>query len=476
MLFSLPFIGMGLFFAWTSAKNLGNPGFKNPWVGIIMGLVFAAFGGLIFAGGAQAGRMMKRANAIRAANPDSPWLWREDWAQGRANGTTKSAAIGMWFFALIWNGISWGAVFAVTKNAPENKWVYLVLILFPAIGIALLITAVMQTMRHIRFGKTFVQLQSLPAPLGGKLRGTIDVRLPYPLPHGINLSLTCVNRVTSGSGKDRSTFDHIRWKESRNVGSEYMMAGPMGSTVPVEFDIPRNMPATDHTNSSNEILWLLRAEADIPGVNFDENYELPVFETRESPSLAEWQSEQEEEQRIHPPTAPVRGTVVVSPAPEGGTQFYFPAGRNVSSAIGVTLFALLFGGAEVLIVVLHAPFIFAVVFGLVDLLLWFIALNLWFGSARIVVKSDAVEVHTSLLGYHGFKRWLAGEIKAVYPKITMQSGGGSSGIPYYTITIQALNDREYQMGNALRDHNEAEWLCAQIREIANLKAKTMSAS
>lgn len=475
MLFSLPFIGMGLFFAGMSAKNLDNPNFKNPWIGIIFGLVFAGFGALIFAAGLQSGRTQKRVNAIRAANPDSPWLWREDWAQSRANGASRYSALGLWFFALVWNAISWGAAFAVTKNPQPNKWAYIVVGLFPAVGIFLLVTAIVQTLRQLRFGRTFLQMQSLPAPLGGKLRGTIDVRLPYPLPHGINLSLTCLNRVTSGSGKDRSTSDHIRWKDTTNLGSEYIMAGPTGSAIPVEFEIPRNMPATDHTTSANEILWLLRAEADVPGVNFDDNYEVPVFETRGSPSLADWQTHEEEEQRIHPPTAPVRGTVVVSAAPEGGTQFYFPAGRNVSSAIGVTLFAIFFGGAEVLIFVMHAPFLFPIVFGLMDLLLWFIAVNLWFGTARIVVKSDAVEVHTNLLGYHSDKRWLAGEIKAIYPKITMQSGGGSSGIPYYTITIQALNDREYPMGNALRDHNEAEWLCCQIRDIAKLKARTVSA-
>ena len=472
MLFSLPFIGAGLFFAFVSFRQSTTPG---SWIGTIFGLVFAAFGMLIFAAGVQAGRNLRRTAAIQAAHPGQPWLWRADWAQSRANGLNRSSALGMWFFAVIWNAISWTAVYAVTQSPPKQSAVYLVLSIFPIIGMILLVTAIYQTLRWMRFGKTYVQLQTLPAPLGSKFRGSIDAHLPYPLPHGINLALTCINRVTTGSGKDRSTFDHIRWQEKKNLGAEYMAAGPNGSTIPVEFEIPRNLPASDKTNSSSEILWLLRAEADIPGVNFDETYEVPVFETRESPSLQDWQSHEEEEHKLHPPTVPVRGTVVVSPAPEGGTQFYFPAGRNVSSAVGVTLFAVLFGGATVGILYMHAPFIFPVVFGLMDLLLWFITLNLWFGSARIVAKSDAVEVHTLLLGHHGMKRWLSGEIRAIYPKITMQSGGGSSGIPYYTITIQALNGREYQMGNALRDHNEAEWLCAQICQVANLKAKTIAA-
>jgi hypothetical protein len=247
---------------------------------------------------------------------------------------------------------------------PQGKPVVILFIaIFPLIGIGALIWAIRQTVRLIRFGKTFVQLQTLPASLGRSLKGSIEARLPYPLPHGINLALSCVNRVTTGGGKNQSTFDYIRWQGKKELGPETIMAGPSGSTIPVDFDVPRDMPPSNTSNPSNEILWLLRAEADVPGVDFDETYEVPVFETQESPVLRDWQAKEDLEERTHPPTAPIRPTVQISSAPEGGTQFYFPAGHNLSAALGVTFFLFLFGGAQALIFYLHAPLIFAIFFG-----------------------------------------------------------------------------------------------------------------
>ena len=162
-------------------------------------------------------------------------------------------------------------------------------------------------------------------------------------------------------------------------------------------------------------------------------------------------------------------------APEGGTQYYFHAGRNTSAAVGITKIAVLFTAFTVGMRFMHAPIIFPVVFGLMDLLLWWVSLTLWFATSRVVVTRDAIMVYSNWLGVRSTKRWLTGEIRALYPKVTMQSGG-SSGIPYYSLTLVALDNREYQMGNALSDHNEAEWLCGQIRELAGLDAKKVAVS
>jgi len=252
------------------------------------------------------------------------------------------------------------------------------------------------------------------------------------------------------------------------------MAGPVGSTIPLDFDIPRNLQSSDHSNPSNEILWLVRAEADVPGVNFDETYEVPVFQTADSPTVESWETKEEVAERAHPPAAPIRPTVVVSPAPEGGTQFYYPAGRSVSAAFGVTLFALLFGGAEAVILRLHAPIFFAVIFGFFDLLLIIIGLNLWFGSARIVANASELTLHTNTLGWRGNKRWDASDVLSLYPKITMQSGG-SRGVAYYTVMLTDRRRNSFQLGKAIPDHNEAQWICDQIEQIVGLKAKSAGA-
>lgn len=479
VLFSLPFLGMGLTFAYVSFRGMMTYDPRNTagWVGVLFGGVFAAVGLAIMVAGFQSGRVAARQIAVEAAHPEQPWLWQADWAQGRANGGSVAASRTLWVFAIFWNAISWAIVLTVTRqNAPPKQaWAYLLLALFPAVGVGLLINAVVRTMRAVRYGRTFVQLQTLPAPLGRKLKGTIEVPLPHPLPHGINLFFRCVNRVTTGSGKNRSTYDYVKWQEQKNLASEQIAAGPTGSVVPVEFDIPRNVPPTDHSNHDNRMLWFLRAEADVPGVDFDEVYEIPVFLTHDSPTWSEWEESEAAQGRSHAPSQPARPTVVVSAAPEGGTQFYFPAGRNVGSALWLTFFTLIFGGVEYFLVTAgKAPIIFPIMFGLFTVLLLCIALKLWFGSARLVASGNGLTLHTNLLGYHGFKEWPSATIQSVYPKITMQESSGRNCNVYYSVTIRS-GSGEYSVGNPLRDHNECEWICGQIGQIAHLQAQAAGA-
>jgi hypothetical protein len=474
VLFSLPFTAMGTFFAVLSYRSLHNPAFKNPQIGIIFGSGFALIGLFLMFSGFAATRKLNALRAIEQSYPDQPWMWRPDWAQGRADGLGGRSASGAWLFAVIWNGVSWGGAYALSQNPDPRRpiWAGLAVGLFCAIGVGALLIALVQTIRFARFGNPSLALQTIPAPLGRKLKGTIDARLPNPLPHGINLCLTCVNRVTSGTGNSRSTTDHICWQEKKTLGPEQIMAGPSGSTIPVEFDVPRDMQPTDHQHYDNQLLWLLRAEADIPGVNFDEKYEVPVFETRESPRLEDWRQHQESEERSHPATAPTRPTVQVSSALEGGTQFYFPAGRNVSVALWLTVFTGIFGSASYALFHLHAPVFFAVIFSFFSALLLLITLNLWFGTGKIIVNSNGVKFSTNLLGFGGSKQWTPQQIQRIYPKITMQSGD----VAYYTVTLADSNGRNAQLGNALRDHNEAEWVCEQIRNLVGLNAKSTAAS
>ncbi|HEY3839239.1 MAG TPA: hypothetical protein VGL72_21845 [Bryobacteraceae bacterium] len=476
-LFSLPFIAMGGFFAIVSYRSLDNPNFKNPWIGVFMGSGFALIGIIMLLAGLVGTRKQRALLATQQTYPDQPWMWRADWAQGRADGMGGGSAANSWIFAIGWNGISWSIGYMMWTHPDPHRpiWAGLMIGLFCAIGVGVAGIAVIQALRYARFGKTSLALQSVPAPLGRKLKGTIDVHMPSPLPHGINVSFACVNRVTTGSGNNRSTSDHIRWQEKKTLGPEQIMTGQNGSTIPVDFDVPRDMQPTDHSHPDNQILWLLRAEADIPGANFDDHYEVPVFATRESPSLQDWQAQQNNEERAHPATTPVRPTVRVTPAPDGGMQFYFPAGRNVNAAWWLTVFTGIFGGASYVLFRSNAPIFFAILFTFFSVPLLLITLNLWFGIARIVANSNGIMLSSSTLGIGGTQRWTPQEIQRIYPKITMQSGG-SEGVVYYTVTLTDSAGRECQLGNSLRDHNEAEWVCEQIRNLAGVNAKAVGAS
>jgi hypothetical protein len=90
-LFALPFAGFGTFALYKSGQFFLTPGkVRDGLLPGLFGVVFSMIGyGLIF--GAIAGyRAEQRKQAWRAAHPDEPWLWREDWAKGKSYASTRS--------------------------------------------------------------------------------------------------------------------------------------------------------------------------------------------------------------------------------------------------------------------------------------------------------------------------------------------------------------------------------------------------
>ena len=108
--------------------------------------------------------------------------------------------IGTALFATIWNLISAPALFFVPSElADGNRWAWVAL-LFPAVGLVLAGWAVLAFLRWRKFGDATFELSTNPGVLGGYLEGRIDTSLRHALQEGVDLTLSCVRTVTSGSG------------------------------------------------------------------------------------------------------------------------------------------------------------------------------------------------------------------------------------------------------------------------------------
>src|SRR5215472_3045115 len=99
VVFALPFLGMGLFFAFASASR-GGP---QAWIGVLLGMFFACIGAGLMVAAIVGFRLLKQQDAMRASHPDKPWLWRKDWAESRAIGDDPRANITAWVFTVFWD-------------------------------------------------------------------------------------------------------------------------------------------------------------------------------------------------------------------------------------------------------------------------------------------------------------------------------------------------------------------------------------
>jgi hypothetical protein len=468
-LFALPFCGLGLGAFFSGLRRVASGGAKEAWMLVLFGFAFSAVGFGLLLAAILGPKKIKQANRRQAENPGQPWLWREDWAQGRADTQNKSSLIGAWIFAVMWNLISAPTVFLVPRAQFLRDPKMLLILLFPVVGVGLLIRALRQTVRWTEFGQTYFEMTSIPCVVGRDFQGTIQARFPHSPDHGVQLKLSCVNRVVSGAGDNRTTNDRILWCEEKTVSPGELCPGPTGTRILVAFRIPVDARPTDASNASNSILWRLEAHADVPGVDYQDAFELPVFRTKDTPTAEEYEQSKASEPALGPRANP---TVRVGPAAQGGTEFCFPPARNKGAAGGLTVFCLVWTGAIWLQIVLRAPFIFPLVTGLIDLFLIYSVLQMWAGTSIVVIRSGALSVRTGFLGGGRTQEIPCAQISAVQGAISAQQGGTA----YYDIQITLLNRRKITLGKMIRDKQEVDWLVASLKQLIGLQAQKAQAA
>jgi len=469
-LFALPFCGFGMAATAQGVTQLVSGGSSQSWMLVSFGLIFSTIGFGLLAIVVYGPRKVKEVQRRQEVSPDQPWLWREDWAQGRANSQTKSEMIRAWIFAILGNLVSAPILFFIPRQQLEEQPASLIALAFPLIGIALLVWAARETLRWFEFGKTSFEMATVPCVVGRELRGAIQTHFVRPPSHPVHLKLTCVNRIVTGTGKEQTTQEKIVWCEEKNVSPQELSPGPQGTSIPVQFHVPVDAQQTDTTNSRNSIHWQLEAEVDVPGVDYEDIFELPVFRTKDTPSV----ETEDATDRTDVPQPDFTPTIQVRDTLDGRTEFYFPPARNVAFASGLTTFSAIWGGALWFLIAKRAPFIFPLAFGAFELLMLYGSLQLWLGTSRVIVGAGELQVRSGILGSGRTRTIPFSEISKIQTAITAQQGGGS-GTPYYDLQLVQASGMQITLGKTIRNKHEAESLTQQMQNLIFPKSRAMTA-
>src|SRR5262245_4838754 len=159
VLFALPFAAVGLVSGvmvvsklavgdWRTAAFLGL--FAILFGGAGMGLIAAAL-----AGRHEAARRQE----VKARHPNEPWLWRQDWAVGRIADAGRKGQYALWAFAALWNLIAFpSAFFALREVQRSGNRLGLIALLFPLVGLGLIVAALRSSDRQRKFGLSTLEL------------------------------------------------------------------------------------------------------------------------------------------------------------------------------------------------------------------------------------------------------------------------------------------------------------------------------
>ncbi len=165
---------------------------------------------------------------LRTAHPDQPWLWRADWAAGEIHSSPKAKAIFVVPLAIFWNFCTFSALGSLRTNVDLDRgrmsaW----LMLFPLIGIGLLLTAIRALLQWRHYGESTFQLKLVPGTIGGALQGVIRCSHPMPPMRPVKLHLTCINDVR---GADNKIAALPIWSDQVEVTTDGVGAIPVAST------------------------------------------------------------------------------------------------------------------------------------------------------------------------------------------------------------------------------------------------------
>lgn len=212
--------------------------------------------------------------------PVVDWQSRSGWEDERIASDAGKGTLIFWGFAIFWNAVSTPVVFVVPDELARGEYAVLLVLLFPLVGLFLVYKALQRTLEYRRFGKVPLHLDPYPGAIGGHVGGSIQVRnLDYRraiAAESLTVTLECVYSYVSGSGKNRSRRESIKWAER---GRPRIDNAIEGVTLSFRFDVPENLPEADVEQSGAYHFWRLGVNAEIPGVDLDRQYNIPVFAT-----------------------------------------------------------------------------------------------------------------------------------------------------------------------------------------------------
>jgi len=465
-IFGLPFAAMGLLFAASSIRN--DAGAPSPWVGVVIGLAVACVGFLLIAAAVAVYRSSKHLYDLKSANPDCPWLWKDDWAASRANGSNSKINITIWVVAALWDAVSFAPTIA---NLPQvlahQDPVVMIMMVFPLIGVLITFFAVRGTMRTLRYGHTRFWFDSPMFAPGSHVKGAIHLKLATDVPHGFDLTLACKRRLTTGTGKTQTTQEFVLWQDTQNVPAGLIVRGPVEAQVPVDFALPPDALETDEDNYRDRVFWQLHAKADAPGVSFNDHYELPVFRAASGsqPDTAFNASSEFSIPTSQPASAPTfvapPQTKIVCRQEPSGPSFYLPAFRRPGSALAVLFVSALWSGVVYMLWRdPHAPMLFRALFSVGEVLVIYFFLNAFFGSSLLRVRDGALEAKNAILGIGSLRRIPFQEISAISPLSQAQTT--ASGEMMYGILIRRNDGAEVKVAPNSITRAEANWIVATI--------------
>ncbi len=408
---------------------------------------------------------------------------RPDWASGSASTGGRKELLGHWLAAVIMNAlglpVGWLALFG-----GQELPVYFRVALpgFTLLGVLVLSMAVRETLRWRRFGRLKMMLDPLPGSIGGHVGGSLELPIHRAVASDCRVTLLCIRdrlvKTKDGSARSEST----EW--GKETLPEVERSGS-GVRLRYTFEVPKGLPPSGEP-SDDYHKWVIRVQADLPGADLDQVFEVPVLlvdppvEARE-PALAE--ATVAEVPELSPRVVRVRRA-------RGGLTLYFPAGRGGLGGLMLLIFGAVFGGGGLLawvsitdmgaggviggVTVVFGGF-FLLVFGGVGALMMLLGLYSLVNSLVVEIRNGKVSARRSFfLPFNRTARFE--EFEKIEMDVHSRVGQGAKSSSHVRIRGIVRGGRSISLGDDVPLGRQSEILAALLEEAIGVPVETVKRS
>jgi hypothetical protein len=402
---------------------------------------------------------------------DKPWLVNDQWQSPMVKSGSKAAMYFMLGFAALWNLISAPLPFVVyTEITEKQNYAALLGLLFPVIGIALLVWAAQKVREWKRFGPAPVKLDPFPGAIGGHVGGTIDIRLPFDPNARHEFSLTNIYSYMSGSGKNRSRSESAKWQDSQVVRGE---TGSKGTRLAFRFDVPAGLTESDAArNDDSYYLWRLNLSTELEGADIDRDYEIPVYATGERSrflSSHQLQLAHDENEKFADIAV---AALIQKQSGIAGAELFYPAGRKIASPMAGIVIGGIFAAIGWFLMFSEGHLVFGGIFAAIGSLAVFGSLYSMLNSLQVVSGPEYLKTVRRILGIPVRRRQIQ---RSEFVRFSKGSGSrtqtGNKHVMHYSIFAEDRHGQKIVVGDGFKGERQASAAIRFIGRETGLKSK-----
>jgi len=209
--------------------------------------------------------------------PNEPWKQRIEWSGARIPSTLTSDAIGETCLAVFWNAATFPVLLIIPREVAGGRYVALTFLVIPLVGAGAACWALVSLARAKRFGRTALQLDTMPARPGEPLRAHIYAPQALQEAESVALGLRCERQLEVPSRRGTVVTTEIAWSTEASTPVLRGQTSTGDVLLAVTVAVPTGFPSSSR-GPGDRYLWLLSASAPLRGADFSVEFEVPVFD------------------------------------------------------------------------------------------------------------------------------------------------------------------------------------------------------